>query len=482
MTKQPLASRAQLVSELETAKKRIALLERELAQYRDRSSCDSRRVGVPCKQFPKGTLSLDGQGIILEDNQTGLTVPAIRKEMAEIIRRTKSEFLSNISHEIRTPLNGVMGMLQLLQATALNEEQREYAQRALAPCQRLTQLLCDILDLSRGETGTLSISSKPFNLTEAMQQLIELFSLNSSQLGVELRYHVDPTIPQWVLGDALRLQQVLNNLLGNAFKFTTSGRVTIEAYPLSTSCPEQYRVLFSVSDTGIGIPDDKLELLFEPFSHACEDYTRTHQGAGLGLPICERLVTLMGGNIAVSSTVDEGTTVHFCINFGLPEPFPLKPQAMQNQKRPSMQPLSILLAEDDRINSMATRIQLENLGHNVTTAYDGQAALDALRKDNFSVVLMDVQMPVMDGVKTTMAIRNSAAGEDKMDIPIIAMTAYTMPHDKIQFLTAGMDGYITKPLNINDLYNILDKTIENKVNTINRSKETMQESCLEITA
>jgi|GEM_PF-1541696 len=242
------------------------------------------------------------------------------KEQAEAASQAKSEFLANMSHEIRTPLNGVLGMLQLMKTTSLDAEQVGYADMAIQSSRRLTRLLSDILDLSRIEAGRLAIQADPFSLSGALFAVEQLFLPAARQTGVSFQVRIDPALPDNLIGDTLRLQQVLNNFVGNAFKFTSSGSVAVEASRLPLSTPGRCRILFTVSDTGCGIPEDTLETLFTPFIQASAGFTRTHQGAGLGLSICKHLVRLMGGEIALDSTVGEGTTLYVTLPFVVAAP------------------------------------------------------------------------------------------------------------------------------------------------------------------
>ncbi|MHC1792091.1 PAS domain S-box protein [Solidesulfovibrio sp.] len=378
------------------------------------------------------------------------------KQAAEAANKSKSEFLANMSHEIRTPLNGILGMLQLLQATPVNDEQNLYLLQAVRSSRRLTQLLSDILDLSRVEAEKLHVTRDIFDFKDVMDAVIQLFAPVAREKNIGLECHINPDILPVLKGDAARLQQILGNLVGNAIKFTDKGYVMIEANPLPPRNHEEYRVLFSVTDTGIGIPDDKLQTLFKPFTQVGHGYRRDYQGAGLGLSICKRLVDLMGGNIAVESEPGIGTTIYFCIAFGLADRVS---EAISTELRRSNFPetLSILLAEDEPINRLATKVMAEKLGHRVVAVNDGQEALDALMAGDFEIILMDVQMPVMDGAEATKRIRAGEAGKDKASIPIVALTAYAMAGDKEKFLDAGMDGYLAKPLEMESLLKVIEE-------------------------
>ncbi len=377
------------------------------------------------------------------------------KEAAEAASLAKSEFLANMSHEIRTPLNGIMGMLQLLAAGAVDEEQRKSCALALQATDRLTRLLSDILDLSRVEAGKMQMRAEPFSLRDALDQSVDLFKPIALQSGVEFRHHFDPALPEFVVGDSVRVQQVLMNLIGNAFKFTTEGFVVVEAYPLPSSQSGSVRVFFSVSDSGRGIDDKALATLFQPFSQVTQGFTRDHQGAGLGLAITKRLVTLMGGNMAVESEPGLGATFSFCLTFNTVTAATAVPEAAHDAEAPS-RPARILLAEDDEVTIFATRSLLLRAGYEVSVARTGHEAVAALRDQDFDLVLMDVQMPGMDGVEATRIIRGDPGLGDKARIPIIALTAFAMEGEKDIFLAAGMDGYVAKPVGMRELTLAID--------------------------
>ncbi len=394
---------------------------------------------------------------VITERKQAETALVKAKEQAEAANRAKSEFLANMSHELRTPFNGIMGMLQLLQTTSLDTEQEQYTTMAMKAADRFTRLLTDILDISRIEAGKLEIRSEPFSPRELYNSVADLFMVSAREKGLQLESLIDPLIPDQLMGDAARIRQVLFNLVGNALKFTDKGGIRVEMVPLSSRKQDEYRVLFSVSDTGIGIPDDKLDFLFNPFVQVEGSYTRSYQGAGLGLSIVRRLVDLMGGKISVDSTEGEGTTVHVVLPFRLPPEESMPGGQVLAQPAQAKQSLNILLAEDDPSNALPTMKLLEKVGHTVALAEDGQQVLDLLQAQDFDVILMDIQMPVMGGIDATRAIRRSRNLGDKKDIFIIALTAYAMAGDREKFLDAGMDAYISKPVRMEDLERLLSK-------------------------
>ena len=377
------------------------------------------------------------------------------KDAAEAASLAKSEFLANMSHEIRTPLNGIMGMLQLLESEARDVEQRSTCALALQATDRLTRLLTDILDLSRVEAGMMQMRNEPFNLRDALEQSVDLFKPIAVQSGLEFRHHFDPSLPEFVVGDSVRVQQVLMNLIGNAFKFTTKGFVAVEAYPLPTSESGSGRIFFSVADSGRGIDDSALGTLFQPFSQVTQGFTRDHQGAGLGLAITKRLVGLMGGNMAVESEPGLGSTFSFSLTFKTAAGDTATPDSSEDVPSPSRM-VRILLAEDDEVTIFATRALLTRAGYEVSVARSGHEAVALLRDQDFGLVLMDVQMPGMDGVEATRIIRGDPGLGAKRDVPIIALTAFAMDGEKEAFLAAGMDGSVAKPVGMKELVRAIE--------------------------
>ncbi|GAB6060638.1 PAS domain S-box protein [Desulfonatronum parangueonense] len=379
------------------------------------------------------------------------------KEQAEAANHAKSEFLANMSHEIRTPINGIMGMLQLLETTPINDDQRRYIQMATGAAERLNRLLTDILDLSRVEAGRMEIFHSEFNLFEMDDSILGLFLVAARKKKIDLQCTIDPGVPTRLIGDEVRLRQVLFNLVGNALKYSDKGKVSVQMTPLSSRMVGEMRVLFTVADNGIGIPKERLRDIFEPFHQVSNSYTSSYQGAGLGLTIVNRLVEMMNGQIEIDSQPGEGTEVHVVLPFKLPvDSSQIETTTTQKER---IQNLRILLAEDEPTNALSTRMLLMEAGHHVVHAENGREALDLLVAQDFDVILMDVQMPVMNGVYATKEIRQAKSLDYKKDIPIIALTAYAMTGDREKFLEAGMDDYLAKPVLMEDLAKALERAV-----------------------
>lgn len=373
------------------------------------------------------------------------------KDAAEVANKAKSEFLANMSHEIRTPLNGIMGMLQLLSDVPPGPEQDEYASIALQSCRRLTNLLGDILDLAKIESGKLAVRKTPFSPKLVFKSIEDLFKIQAQQSGLSLSVKWDDQFPESVLGDELRLRQILFNLVGNAIKFTERGGVTVEGYSL----PGSDYVLFSVADTGIGIADAKLESVFNVFTQSDGSYTRSYQGAGLGLSIVKRLSRLLGGSIAVDSQVGEGTVMYLSLPLPESESVQIEEDESKLLVSKAYDSLFALVVEDDHVNRLSLTRLLEKQGVRVLTAEDGRKALKILRHNDFDLIFMDIQLPELDGVETTKIIRNALDYRDKSKIPIVAVTAHAMVGDREEFLAVGMDGYIAKPVDFDEVEKVL---------------------------
>lgn len=363
--------------------------------------------------------------------------------------RLKSEFLANVSHEIRTPMNGILGMHALVLGTELDEVQREYLETAHRSAECLLSLLNDILDLSKIEAGRLELDRVDFHVSELVRSVIRSLTGHARRKGLELTSEVLPEVPATLAGDPTRLRQVLLNLSDNAVKFTHAGGVGIRVSVESAS-PEEVALHFAVSDTGIGIPADKQAVIFEDFRQADGSTTRKYGGTGLGLSICKRLVELMGGRIWVESEPGRGSTFHFTACFRRPsaksaEAAPAEQAVPAPAEKTTLAtPLRILLAEDNAVNEkMATRL-LGKLGHQVRVARTGREAVELSAQQPFDVILMDVQMPEMDGLEATRRIRERERSSGA-HTPILAMTAFAMPGDRGRCLAAGMDGYLSKP-------------------------------------
>lgn len=377
------------------------------------------------------------------------------KEQAEAANRSKSLFLANMSHELRTPLNGIMGMHHLLELDALSKRQKEYLALAQHSVTRLTNLLNDILDLARVEAGRMELKNRPFDLRSLLADTEQLFRAAGSHEMVSLGFQVDEQVPEKLAGDSTRLQQVLNNLVGNAIKFTPKGSISVRASLLPEIRENEIRVLFSVADTGMGISDALQVKIFDSFAQGDESYSRTQQGAGLGLSIVKQLVVLMGGSIALESELNKGTTFWFSLPFQVVAPVGENIGKGVTCRENNLLPSTVLLVEDDDISRIVMENLLKRFGCRVLLAEDGKQAVYLLKEQHFDLVFMDVQMPVMDGVTATKAIRAGASGPENKKIPIIALTAYAMSGDREKLLKAGMDDYIEKPIEPDALLDVL---------------------------
>ena len=382
------------------------------------------------------------------------------KESAEEANRVKSEFLANMSHEIRTPLNGILGMMQLLRGTSLDGEQGRYVEHSISSADRLTRLLSDILDISRIEAGKLTIFETPFEVRELVDSVTDLFAVVARDKGLFLECRIHPDLPARLVGDEARIRQILFNLVGNALKYTDQGGVTVSLEPMDPAEGASPGVSIGVRDTGVGIPEDMLAGVFEPFSQVEGSHSRRYEGAGLGLAIVRRLADLMHATIDVESSPGRGTAVRVALPLRAADHVPGVIEAGSGVPGDhALRNLRILLAEDEAINQLATSTLLRKAGHDVTIAENGREVLDLVRTRDFDCVLMDVQMPVMSGVEATRRIRTSPEFAAVRDLPIIALTAHAMSGDRESFLEAGMNGYLSKPVRLDDLAKVMNEAI-----------------------
>ncbi len=422
--------------------KTVRYLESRVSGIRDR---DKRLIG-----YVLNTVEMTERQVIMHSLREAL-------EEAEAANRAKSAFLATMSHEIRTPMNAILGMAEVLDGTDLNDEQRHYVQVFDKAGRTLLALINDILDLSKIEAGQIELEDVDFELGNTIDKVVQIFQGPAMDKGLTLTCRIDPETPRQLVGDELRLQQILFNLVSNAIKFTQQGEVRIEVRNSHRS-GEEGSLLFSVTDTGIGVPTDKQKLIFSAFTQADVSTTRKFGGTGLGLAICNKLVGLMCGQLSLKSQPGKGSTFSFTTRFTVRRSVRDGPALPARQAEPgfwetdgqharsAIRPLKILLVDDAEDNLLVLKAFLKKEPHDITIAENGQEALEFMMKSRFDLVFMDMQMPVMDGYAATRRFRQWEQENNREAVIIIALSAFAMKEDIKRVMEVGCDLHLSKPI------------------------------------
>ena len=387
------------------------------------------------------------------------------KDLAEQAVYSKDSFLANMSHEIRTPMNAIIGFTDILAKSTLDQKQKEFVKNIQLAGDNLMYIINDILDLSKMNSGKLVIELQPFNLKNTLKHVYDLLKIKASEKDIEFNLFLDADMPEYVIGDSVRINQILMNIAGNALKFTKEGEVTISVKKTSDS-DNNITLKFTIKDTGIGIPENKLKTIFERFTQADDNTTRKFGGTGLGLNIAKQLIEMLGGEIELKSAEGRGSEFYFSLDFEKTDAMLVESNSENLIYKNTLGHVKILLCEDNELNQRLAENVIESFGFELDIAENGKAGIDKLSKNKYDLILMDLQMPIMDGYQATIHIRN----EMKLTIPIIAMTAHSLVGEQSKCFEIGMNSYVAKPFKQEDLFAKILSVLEISKKSTNSDK------------